>query len=163
MAQSIGATVDNLFTTCRDTIFAASKGADNMPVFVCLGEPGQYAPATIIAIATDVRMPITRPTAGTGRSREIQADIDIVISALVPGGPEAQQTAIDAALQLQGLLETYFRTSPNETLGGACREAFVSTAQLQSYIGYQQASQGEPYPIGRVAANTVTVTAHIRY
>lgn len=163
MAQSIGGLVDNLFTTCRDTIFAASVGADRNPVLVCLGDPGQYQPATIIGVATDIRMPITRPTGGTGRSRDSEVEIDVVISVLVPGGPEAQQAAIDAALQLQGLLEAYFRTSPNETLGGSCYDARVSNAELQPYVAYQPTQQGDPIPFGRGAANIVTVTANVRY
>lgn len=165
MPQSVQDTVANLFTTCRDTVYASVTGADGESVLVSLGDPGQYQPATIVAVGMDVRLPIARPTAGTGRSREITAEIDVIISVYVPGGAEAQALAIGAALTLQGLLETHLRTSPNETLSGACRDAWVSAAQVRNSVAYSR--QDDPavpaVATGRVSDNTVTVTAAIRY
>lgn len=165
MVQSIQGTLTALHAVCRDTIFANQTGADGAKVLVSMGDPGQYQAATIVAVGVDIRLPITRPTAGTGRSREQAAEIDVVISVYVPGGEEAQATANNAALTLQGLLETHFRTKPNEELGGACREAFPSNAHLVPSVAFQTFDDPQVAPVvtGRIAENTVTVTAHIRY
>lgn len=165
MAQSIGATVANLYTACKDVVYAAQTGPDEQPVQVAFGDPGKYPVAAIVVVPMDVRMPVTRPTMGTGRSREQTAEIDLIISVFVGGGEEAQPLAIAAALDLQGLIESHFRTSPNETLTGACREAHVSNARLVPNIAYAANEDPEvrPVAIGRTADITVTVTASIRY
>ena len=102
---------------------------------------------------------------GPARSREITAEVDLIISVFVGGGEEAQPIATAAALGLQSQLETYFRTSPNETLSGACREAWVSNAHLALNVAYGANEDPEvrPVAIGRTADITVTITAAIRY
>lgn len=164
MPQSIAGVVTNLHAACV-ALYAATSGTDDQPVLVTLGQPGQYQPNAIVAIGMDMRLPITRPTMGTGRSREQTAEIDVVVSVYVPGGEEGQATAIAAALALQAQLETYLRTSPNESLSGACRDSWVSAAQLANSVAYQQFDDpsSTPVPTGRITEITLTVTAAIRY
>jgi hypothetical protein len=164
MTQSISGVIDALVAACP-TIFADVVDETGAPVQVVTSRPGQYQANYIVAVATEVRQQISRPTTGPSRTREAAAEVDIVISVYVPGGEDVQQQAIDRALSMQGLLETYLRTSPNETLGGACRDSFVSDAVVMPEIAFQQLDDPNfaPAPMGRIAENTVTVTAFIRY
>lgn len=168
MTQSISAAVTNLHAACRDTVFANSKGSDDQPVLVSLGRPGKYQPNNLVAVGMDIRLPIERPTMGTGRSREQTAEIDVTISCWVPGDEDSQPIATAAAFDLLSLLETHLRTSPNERLGGACRDSWVSVARLVQQITYQpvedpSAPPAPPIPTGRLAEIVATVTASIRY
>jgi hypothetical protein len=164
MTQSLGATIDNLYAACV-TLYASTTGSDGQPVLVSLGNPGQYQPNAIVAIATEIRSPITQPTMGTPRSRATVAEIDVVMSVFVPGGEDEQIVAFDAAFALQAQLETFLRTSPNERLSGACRNSFVSGSRCVPVTTYQKSDDPnrDPVPIGRVAQNTVTVSVEIRY
>lgn len=164
MPQSIGGVVTALKAAC-DSIYATVTDEQGEPAQVVLSRPGQYQANYIVAVATAIRQPITRPTMGPGRSRETPAEIDVIFSIYVPGGEEAQVPAIDRATSMQGQLETYLRTSPNETLGGACRDAYVSNAQMYPETAYQVFDDPNiaPVPTGRIAENTVTVTVIIRY
>lgn len=164
MAQSIAGVLTNLHAACV-ALYATTLGSDGQPVLVSPGQPGQYQPHAILAVGMELRLPITRPTMGTGRSREQTAEIDVVASVYVAGGDEAQSTANAAALALQAQLETYLRTSPNETLSGACRDSYVSNARLEPAVAWQQLDGPNSTPVaaGRVATNTITVTALIRY
>jgi hypothetical protein len=165
MTQSIAGTVANLFAACRDQVYVNTTGADGQPVLVSLGDPGQYQPFSIVAVGMEIRTPITRPTAGPTRSRNTEAEIDVTISVYVAGGEEALPVAIASAYSMQAALETFLRTSPNETLSGACRDSTVSGSRLTPVIAYQQADDPTAAPVatGRVAQLTVTVTASIRY
>ncbi|MGZ6788379.1 MAG: hypothetical protein ACXVGQ_00345 [Mycobacteriaceae bacterium] len=165
MAQSIGGVVDALFTACQG-LYANTVGSDNVPALVCVAKPGQFQPNTIIAVGWAVRQPqILRPTMGPGRSREVAAEIDVVMSYFAPGDESAQITALDGVHALQAQLDTYLRTGTNNVLGGACRDAYVSAASVVPDIVYQGFDDPNvaPAPSGRVADNTVTVTAFIRY
>lgn len=161
MAQSVKGTIDALYSTAKSTIFNGQTGVDGSPVLVSLGPPSTYQPQVIVAVATDVRQPKDRPTMGPGRSRETRAEIDVVVSVYVPGGDEVQQTAIDKCIDMCDLLEAYTRTAGNETLGGVCRDHFVSNITGPTPAVFVDPSNGSP--MGRVAEATVTVTAFIRY
>jgi hypothetical protein len=165
MVQSISGSITNLHAVCRDTVFANSLGTDGLPVLVSLGAPGKYQPNAIVAVGMGIRMPIERPTLGTNRSREQPAEIEVTISCWVPGDEDAQPLATANALDLLSLLETHFRTSPNETLGGACRESWVSVGSLVQQATYQPTDDpaAPPVPTGRVAEIVATITASIRY
>ena len=162
--SSIAGSVANLFAVCT-TLYANTVGSDNLPVLVSMAQPGQYQPNAIVAVATEIRIPVTRPTMGPARSRNTDAEIDLTMSVYVPGGEEAQPVAIAAALDLQAQLETFLRTAPNETLSGACRDSWVSNGRVVPVTTYQKSDdpKGAPVPIGRVAQNTVTVSVAIRY
>lgn len=164
MTQSLGGALTGLYNACQ-TVYAAAKGSDGNPVLVAFGNPGQYQPNAIVAVGWAVRAPIARPTMGPSRSRNTAAEIDVVVSVYVPGGEEAAPVAVAQAFDLQALLEAYFRVQGNETLGGGCRDSYVSNAQLAQSIAYQANDDPEiqPVPTGRIATNTLTVAVEIRY
>jgi hypothetical protein len=160
MTQSIKGARDGLFTVCQ-ALYAAATDSNVAPVLVTYGPPGAYQANNIVAVGMATRRPITRPTMGTTRSRNTDAEIEVWISVFVPGAETAQQTATDACEDLIDLLEARFRTSPNETLGDTCREAWVSDVD-----GPNPAVVTNPETkavTGRTADAIVTVTASIRY
>lgn len=159
MAQSIKASVAALYAACQ-TLYAAQTGPDGSPVLVTYGPPGSYQPEAIVAVAMAVREPITQPTASTNRSREKAAEIDVIISVEVHGGDAVAQIAAEKAYDLSELLESYFRTGPNETLGGACRNSFVSRIDFPNLSVTYDPDSGNA--VGRNADLTVTVVAQIR-
>lgn len=161
MSQSIKGTRAALYAACRDTIYAGQTDGRGAPVLVTYGRPGTYQADYIIAVGMHTRQPVTRPTMGTGRSREKLAEIDVVVSVFVPGTEVAQQTASEACDDLAELLDAYFRTSPNETLGGACLEAWVSN--IDGPAPDLVTNPETKAVMGRVAESVVTVTARIRY
>lgn len=158
MTQSLAGVLDELFASFT-ALFAASTGTDGAPVLVTFGPPGQYQPSAIVALM-DTRVEITRPTMGTGRSREMRADVDVIISVYTAGDESAHQTSTDSALALLGTLETNLRASPNERLLGASRDAWVSAVSLAGTVAVDPQSNT---PTGRVTEITTTVTALIRY
>jgi hypothetical protein len=117
----------------------------------------------------NLHLPITRPTLSPNRTRDQEAGIECLISVFVPGDEDAQATATAAALALLSQMETFFRTSPNERLSGACRDSWVSGGEVTSQVVYQKQQPNEQnptppdLPVGRAAAINVTVNADIRY
>ncbi len=165
MAQSITGVVNALFQVCADTVYVDRFDPTGAPVLVLMGDVGQDQPNHMVIVGTEIRTPIDRPTLGTGRSRQMDAEIDCVLSVFVAGGPEAQPAAIEQAFDLLDLLETCLRTSPNERLGGACWDSWVTTGRLTPTTAYQGLDDptAPPVPVGRIAELLVTVTARIRY
>lgn len=165
-AGSTEATIEALFATARDTIYSNEKGSDGQPVQVSCGEPGVYQAFSIVAIGSEVRMPITRPTMGPNRSRETFSEIDCVISVYRAGDQDQQPLANAEGLRLQRLFEAYFRTG-DQTLGGACTDAWVSFARLVPSIAWTRPQSNDPEirPVatGRVATVFLTITARVRY
>lgn len=141
------------------TLYAASVGTDGTPVLVTFGPPGQYQPSAIVAIM-DTTTQISRPTMGTARSREMAADIAVTFSVYTPGDESAQQESTDCALNLVTVLESNLRTSPNERLGGVCRDAWISRVDPRGSVATDPDSGA---PAGRVTDVDVVVTAVIRY
>ena len=91
--------------------------AGECDALVCLGMPGSMQPDTIVAVATDVRQSITRPTMGTGRPRERAIEVDVTVSVFVPGDEMVQW---DASRRLEGMcdrLEDWWRDGDNCHLG----------------------------------------------
>jgi hypothetical protein len=160
MTQSIKATRAALFTVCQ-SVYGSSVDSHGAPVLVTYGPPGAYQANNIVAVGMATRQPIERPTMGTLRSREATAQIEIWVSVFVPGTEVAQQTASEACDDLVTLLETYFRTSPQEALSGACREAWISNVEGPTP---DTVTNPETKAVaGRVADAVITVTASIRY
>lgn len=166
MTASLMGTMDALYTACG-TIFVASTAPDGSPVYVSYGDPGQYQPSAIVAVMDcGQSQNVDRPTLSTNRTREMVAEISVLFSVYTPGGPEAYQPSLDSCTALVRLLEDYFRVSPNEHLGGACRDAWVSAISGPTgSIAYDPQSMQESAPavMGRVVEATATVTAIIRY
>jgi hypothetical protein len=103
---------------------------------------------------------IQRPTLGTNRSRELSADIEIWFSVYTPGDETAQQVSTDCAFTLLTVLENNLRASPNERLGGVCRDAWISKADPEFTVAVDPAT-GDP--AGRVTDIHAILTAKIRY
>lgn len=126
------------------------------------GDPGDYVPDLIVSVM-GIAAPINRPTMGTNRSRDKGITITVLVSAYVPGGPEAQAPAIAVAQDAADEIEAYFRVKPNETLGGACYDAFVSNTQLDPSIAWEDVDGDQnPVPAGRVATVDASVEIWIR-
>lgn len=160
MAQSVTASLQALTQVLVDM-------HDGEPdTLVTLGDPGNYQPDLLISVMGVVG-PVTRPTmrgvSTAKRTRDKQILVEVLISAYAPGGPEAQAVANDAAWGAAELLEDYFRVSPNETLGGACYDAFVAQHDLQPGIAWEDVDGADaPVAAGRVAVVTTTVQISIR-
>jgi len=160
MTQSIAGALDNLYTSMV-ALFAGSTGTDGAPVLVTFGPPGQNQPSAIVAIMHTVVQQVDRPTMGPGRSREMHPDVEVIISVYTPGDETQQQVSTDSAFALLATLETNVRTAPNETLGGAAYDAWVSAVPS---IEFQVATDPETgSPAGRVTQITATLTAKVRY
>lgn len=121
---------------------------------VCYGDPGSYVPNTVFSIG-DQRFTLTRPVHGTRRSREEEVETEITVTSFFAGGEEAQQLATDEAYGLLFQLDEYFRTAPNETLGGVCRDAWVSEGALVEAKVKAKSGSGIS---GRLSAVSATVT-----
>ena len=129
------------------------------PSLASYGAPGTYQPDEIVAVMGQ-RFEVTRPTMGTGRSREEAVETDVVFSVFVPGAEEAQRAATERAYAMSLELDDHFRVAPQETLGGACREAWTTRGELvESRV---TASPKSGNVAGRVAELTVTVTTLAR-
>jgi hypothetical protein len=163
MTQSIVGVLDGLYSGILG-VYAGSLAPDGSPVLATFEEPGQYQPAAIVAIM-DTATQITRPTMGPNRSREMAAEVTVIVSVYVPGDQSAAKVATDSAFGLVTLLETYLRTSPNEQVGGASRDAWISKCDPVGSIAYAPSVDPNepPVPTGRVTEVTVIVTALIRY
>lgn len=149
MTQSVVGVYNNLLTVCT-TLYPA-------PVLVTLGDPGNYQPDIIVAIVGG-QTPVARPTMGTGRSREKTCAVEVVISVYVPGGDPSQQSALVIAEAMADALEAYLRVAGQETLGGSCREAWVTN----NVLAMSNVVSGDGIQTGTAAEITVTVQASIR-
>lgn len=124
-----------------------------------LGPPSVDAPQDL-AVVEAARATITKPTAGGARrSREESAEIDIIVSCYRPGDDDrAQMAASAAAWAMVDQLEDYLRVRGQETLGGICRDAWVSEYTDRDYRLLDE--QG--YATGRACDVTITITANTR-
>ncbi|HEY2088604.1 MAG TPA: hypothetical protein VGH54_21615 [Mycobacterium sp.] len=156
MAQSVSGTWDAMLASFK-TLFA---GQDS--TLVTPGDPGEFQPDLLVCMM-GVRGPITQPTAGTNRSRDKRIQVTVVVSAYRAGGEEAQQAANDAAWAGADTIEAYFRTSPNERLGGACYNAFVEVTDMTPSISWERVDgMDTPVAAGRICDIAMTVSVWIR-
>lgn len=158
MAQSVKAARQALFTACQE-VYTTRADSTGAKVLVCYGLPGSYQPQNIVAVL-DTRQPVTRPTMGTSRSRNKDVEIDVTVSVFRAGDETQQQLAAEDVDDLVDLLESYFRTSPNERLGGACYDAFVSNIAGPTLFASAQPDSGAV--VGYTAEAVVTVTLSVR-
>lgn len=128
------------------------------PPLVSYGDPGTYQPNQIVAVMGTSTLN-ERPVMGTGRPREEIMLVQVVFSVFAPGTETQQETATEAAYVLHDRLADYFKTKPNETLGGACREAWVSGHDLTENQAVNPKSNAIT---GRIAEIRATVTVRTR-
>lgn len=160
MTQSIKAARAALFTACQ-SIYAAKSDSLGAPVLVTYGLPGNYQPENIVAVGISTSGDVTRPTMTTARSRNKAAQVDVTISVYRGGTESVQQAAIEDCDDLVDLLETYFRTSPNDRLGGAAYDAWVSAVNGPNLSPAFHAESGAV--VGYVAEAVCTVSLNVRY
>lgn len=154
MAQSV--------TGSWDALLAALQTLFPDPAVVTSGDPGEYT-ADLIVTLLELRAPVTRPTSGTGRSRDKTVEIDVLFSQYVAGGDEAQQPANQGAWAAADQLEAYLRVQGNERLGGNCYDAWVANTDLRPYtVWVNEDGLQQPVPAGRAADVTSTVTVRVR-
>lgn len=155
MAQSLTGSWDQLLAVLV-ALFPAAV--------VTSGDPGEYTNDLIVTLL-ELRAPISQPVSSPTRPREKVAEVDVLFSAFVAGGEEAQQPANQAAWVAADAFENHFRTKPNEELNGSCRSCFVTSVHLRPYIYWvTEDNAGVPVDVaaGRVCDITSTVTIHVR-
>ena len=105
---------------------------------------------------------ITKPTAGgSRRSREESAEVEMVVSCYRPGDTDdAQQEAAAAAWAMADTLHDHLRVRGNETLGGICREAWIS--EWSDDDGGYRLTDAGGLITGRATDITITITADTR-
>lgn len=156
MAQSVTGAWDALYAALQ-TLFANQQST-----LVCAGEPGEFQPDLVISMM-GIDAPITQPTMGTNRSRDKHCTFHVVVSAYVRGGPEAQQPANQMAWAAADSIESYFRTSPNERLGGAAYHAFAEITVMVPSISWEQVDgESNPVPAARIAEIALAISVWIR-
>jgi len=113
-----------------------------------------------IAVVGDGTADLSKPTVGgSQRSREEESKITCILSCYRTGDTEDAQIEANApAWAMEKLLEEHLRTRGNETLGGVCREAWVSGYEAKDY----RLEDDNGYVPGRACDITVTVTAVTR-
>lgn len=124
---------------------------------VCYGDPGSYVPNTVVSIG-DQQFTLEKATMGP-RSREEVVQTEVTISVFAAGGEDAQEIATGEAYDLLLQLDNYLRTKPNEALGDACREAWVSEGALVEAKVKGKSGSGIA---GRLSAVSATVTSRHR-
>ena len=127
---------------------------------VSYGPPQSLADQMASVAGASVRH--ERPTVGgPTRSREETAEIQVILSIAVAGDGEswsdAQQAATEAAYDMLDVLEDHFRDRTAATLGGACRDAIVSSHELAEYK-----TEADGFAAGRIGEITATITCRTR-
>ena len=120
---------------------------------VSYGLPGTYMQADIIVVGNGSARS-EQQVMGTSRPRREEATIEVTFSCFRGGGQESQQEATEAAFALAGVFADHFRTQGNETLSGACSNAWVT--------GYDLFEDDDPEVLerGRLATVTATLAVH---
>jgi hypothetical protein len=158
-SQSIKAARAALLTACS-TLYGSVTDSLNAPVQVVLGFPSSYQAQNIVSVGISTRQPVTRPTLTTNRSRDKACTVTVTFSMFRAGTPDAaQQGVADDCDDLVALLEGYFQVAGNERLGGASRDAYVSSIDGPTLAP----SYREKRVVGYTATAVATVTIFIRY
>lgn len=121
--------------------------------------PDPNLPNDVVSVGAQ-RFEVSKPTMGTNRSREEVVETDVMFSCYRPGDEKAQRIATTQAFTMALALDEWFRTKPNEELGGACREAWVSGGELDE--SKVVPAEGGTAVQGRMATLVVTVTTRAR-
>jgi hypothetical protein len=153
MASAVPAVKAQLVTTVLPTLFPS-------PVLVSYGPPGAHQPDVIIGVG-NAEVEIERPVAATSRPREEVFTLNVVFSVFSGGDETVQQAVTEQAFTMLSAFADYFKTKPNETLGGTCREAWVSSYVLDESEALAPPEDGGGVS-GRVAEITTVLTVKSR-
>ena len=138
-----------LVDTAMPTMFGTS-------VQVSYGLPPSYIGQDLVYVG-DAQVQEEMPVYGTPRPQEETIELSVVIKSSRRGNEgTAQRVASEAAMGLLTTLRDYFKVLGNETLGGACRQARVTSYQLSEDPPDQDTTQG------RLAEIHVTITIRAR-
>ena len=141
--------------TVKAALVALMRSLYAEPTLVCWGPPTSYQPADIVSVGGQVVEFGAAPMAPT-RPREEIVQTAVTFSSFTAS---EQQVATVRAFELYDVLADHFKTGPNETLGGACREAFVSGLEVEEFVTSPAVGGGV---MGRTTAITATVTTRTR-
>ena len=99
------------------------------PIQVTYGVPGPFEGDDLVSVGA-ARVQCDDPVMSSARRVEETVELSILLSSWRAGGPQAQQLATEAAYAMLSTLRDHFRTAPNETIGGTCRTARVTSHEL---------------------------------
>jgi hypothetical protein len=153
MPSALPAVKAQLVTTTLPALFPE-------PVLVSYGPPGPRQPDVIIGVG-NAEVQIERPTASPSRPREEVFTLEVIFSVFSGGDETVQQAVTELAFTLLGTFADFFKTRPNETLGGTCREAWVSSYVLEESAAFAPPEDGGGVS-GRVAEITSVLTVKSR-
>lgn len=141
--------------TVKAALVALLESLYTSPTLVCWGPPSTYQPADIVSVGNQVVEFGAAPMATT-RPREEIVQTVVTFSSFTA---DTQQAATERAFELYDVLADHFKTGPNETLGGACREALMSGCEVEEFVTSPAVGSGV---MGRTTAITATVTTRTR-
>lgn len=151
----------------RAALVTVLQGLYQAPTLVLYGPSGTDLPDEIVGLRGSRVPQITRPVSTPTRTREEDVETEVVFSIWTEdatGGDD--QRIYERAFTLFGLLADYFKTKPNETLGGACREALVTSYDDQGGVTTSYADDpdtpGAVIPNGRLIELVAVVTSKAR-
>lgn len=121
MSSSVPGIKAYLFGTAFPALFPDTQ--------ITYGMPGSFEGQDVVTVG-NARVVNDVPVMSNARRVEEVIELQVLLSCYRPGGPEAQQQATEAVYGLYSTLRDYFRTAPNETLGGNCRESRVTSHDL---------------------------------
>lgn len=141
--------------TVKAALMALLESLYDEPTLVCWGPPTTYQPSDIVSVGGQVVEFGAAPMAPT-RPREEIVQTALTFSSFTA---DTQQVATLRAFEMYDVLADHFKTAPNETLGGACREAIVSGFEVEEFVTSPAVGSGV---MGRTTAITATVTTRTR-
>jgi hypothetical protein len=141
-ASSIPAVKAALVSTVLPTVYPAAQ--------VAYGVPSSFQAPDIVSVGS-ARVTSTQAVLGTQRPRREAAEVDVVLS-VFRAGADTQQAATEAAFAMLDALVTYLQGAGNESLGGACSRAWVSSYDLE------ESDDPDLLERGRYASLLVTLT-----
>lgn len=146
----------------RQALYAACVGLyPETDALISYGDPGNYQPDAIVALG-QTRTVVSTPTMAPVRTTEQTVETDVVISIYVHGGVDAQLPAEQRMQDYTDRLRNYFRTKPNDELGGACRTSRVTAQTFDQDVSWEEVDGMDPVAAGRTAIGTITITSFVR-
>lgn len=149
MTSAAPAVKAGLVAACR-VVYADTSA------LVTYGLPGTSRPDEIVAVM-GATTNVERGAMAPARRRREEVETVVVISVSRSGNESVQQVVTERAYELLDLLVEYLRVSPNESLGGACREARVTEHELEESVVYN--SRDASKATGRNASIAALVTS----
>lgn len=149
----------------RAAAVAVLQGLFPPPTLIVYGAAGSNLADEIVGLGGTTTK-IERPTSTTQRTREETVETEVIFSVWTGAGPEQDQVITERAYVMLSAFADYFKTKPNETLSGACREALVTAYDDAGGVG----ATYEPDPdspggfivTGRLIEITAVLTARTR-